>query len=154
MGTAEQYLAERLEFALAVFEHRTHVVCEEIGLDVRSRCDECPGCTAIALEFGLDSDHVSEEIRERAAPAVERKAADNVAVLRVKPHVGIVPRYLHLGVTLRERCAPEKQDESSIVRKFGMVQKIRSLEIPVSFSCWTFCSSFSVNSGWDEFCCD
>jgi len=89
MGTAEQYLAERLEFALAVFEHRTHVVCEEIGLDVRSRCDECPGCTAIALEFGLDSDHVSEEIRERAAPAVERKAADNVAVLRA--HVGIVP---------------------------------------------------------------
>src|SRR5580700_816190 len=113
MGSAEQNLAEWLEFALAVLDHRTDVVGEEIGLDVRSRRYECPCRTAITLEFGLDSNHVSEEIRERAAPAVEREAADDVAVLGIKPHVGVVCRYLHLGVTLRERRAPEKQDESN-----------------------------------------
>jgi hypothetical protein len=112
MGSAEQCFTERLKFAMAVLNHRTDVVGEEIGLDVRSRCDERPGSTAIAFEFGLDSNHVSEEIREGAAPAVEREAVDDVAVLWVKPHVGVVHRNLHLGVALRERCAPKKQHES------------------------------------------
>src|SRR5260370_32447632 len=113
MGSAEQHLAEWLEFALAVLEHRTDVVREEIGLDGSSRRDECSCRTAIAFEFRLDSDHVSEEIREGTTPAVEREAADDVAVLWVKPHVGVVCRYLYLGVTLPECCVPEEQDKSN-----------------------------------------
>src|SRR6267378_659429 len=120
MGAAKQRLYERLEVFRAVFQNGAYVIGEEITVRlhsaprwawaIRSR-RESKGFreAAVAIEFRGDPKRVVKEYCDAAAAAVQRKAADDVAVLRVESHVGVAQRNFHLSIILSKGSRSKQQ---------------------------------------------
>src|SRR5258708_20016366 len=92
MSAAEQCLGEGFEFFGTKLNDRAHIVGEQIG---RSRGGTYPICKgyAVALitaKFSLDSNHLSNEIRNICAAPIQRMTAKSPPILKVKTKIHII----------------------------------------------------------------
>src|SRR5882724_1681189 len=111
MSAAEQYLGEGFEFVGTKLNDWAHIVGEQIG---RSRGGACPICKgyAVALvttKFSLDSNHLSNEIRNICAAPIQRMTAKSPAILRVKTKIRVVTRDFHFWAVLGKSDTAENQ---------------------------------------------
>ena len=127
MGSAKQRFHERLEMLRAIFQNRADAVREEIaaglnGAGIRARagvawrgCRESPGPVArggIALEVSFDSKPVIYVHGHPTSSPVQGETTDDVAILWIESHVGVVQRNFYFGVVLSERGRSKQQDNS------------------------------------------
>src|SRR5438477_3759781 len=123
VGSAKQRLYERLEMLRPIFQDGPDVVSKQIatsfnGATGRARtissCRKGEGFVEahIAVKFAGDSKHVVDINRNAASPAVQRKPANDVAVLWIEPHVGVLHRDFYLCVILGEGRRSKQQSNS------------------------------------------
>src|SRR6267378_622519 len=123
MSSAKQGFYEGLKVLRPIFQDRTRVVGKQIsaGLHVTTcgaraisgcRENEGPVEAAITLEVPLDSKPMIKVDRHPATPAVQGKAANDVAILRIESHVGVIQGNFYLGVILSERGRSKQQNNS------------------------------------------
>ena len=123
MSSAEQGFYEGLKVLRPIFHDRTDVVGKQIaaglhgatdGARAVSDCreDEGPAEGGITLEVRLDSNPMINVDGHPASPAVQGKTADDVAILRIESHEGVIQRDFYLGVILSERDRSKQQNHS------------------------------------------
>jgi hypothetical protein len=119
VGAAKERFHKRLPTLSAVFENRSHVVGEEITAPLNAAtCWARTICrrreikrlsrAGIAIKFTGDPQHVIEINRYATSPAVHGKTVDDVAVLGIEPHVGVIHGDFNLSVVLSKRSGSEQ----------------------------------------------
>ena len=114
MSSAEEHFNERFEVLRAIFNDGTYIIGKQVTAGAHGttgwtraigscRKIECPGGGHISLEVRLDSQPVIDVNGNSASAAIQREAAEGAAVLRIKPHIGVIERHFYFGVVLRER---------------------------------------------------
>src|ERR1700757_1987044 len=120
MGSAKQRLYEGLEMFRAVFKNGAYVIGKEVAVSLdraaqraraicRRREIKGFGEATVPVEFRRDAKRMVNKHGGAAATSVKGKATDNVAILRVEPHIGVTHINFHLGVILSEdRCSKQQ----------------------------------------------
>src|SRR5260370_6931397 len=111
MSAAEQCLGEGFEFPGTKLNDRARIVGKQIGRSRRGACPICKGYAValIATKFSLDSNHLSEEIRNVCAAPIQRMTAKSPAILRVKAKIRVVTRDFHFWAVLGKSDSAENQ---------------------------------------------
>jgi hypothetical protein len=123
VGSAKQRFYEGLEMLRAIFQDRPDVVSKQIATGFNGatgrawtvrRCWKDEGFieAAIAIKFTREPKKVVHVNRDPASPAVQRKTAHNVAVLGIKPHVGVLQWDFNFGVILGKGGRSKQQNYS------------------------------------------
>src|SRR5438874_1553834 len=123
MDAAKEHFNKGFPTLTAVFENRPHVVGEHIAAPrngatcwARTICgcrkSEGFGGAGIAIKFTGEPQHVIDINRDAAAPAVQRKAANDVAVLGIEPHEGVIHGNFHFGIILSKGYGSKQQNNS------------------------------------------
>ena len=123
VGAAKQGFNKGLPTLTVVFENWPYVVGEQIaaphnGATCWARaicsCREMKRLSgaAIAIKFTGDPQKVIEIKRDAAASSVQGKAANDVAILWIEPHIGVIHGNFNPGVVLSKRSGSEQQNNS------------------------------------------
>ena len=123
VGAAKECFHKGFPMLSAVFENRTHVVGEQIAArfsaaTCRARTRGCrrenegSGEALIAIKFTGEPQPVVDVKGYASAPTVQGEAANDVAVLRVEPHEGVLHGDFNPGVILSKGRCSEQQNNS------------------------------------------
>jgi len=107
----------------AIFENWAHVVGEHVparldgatcraGASRTRRKNEGSGEALIATKFTSDPQPVVDVNVDPTSPTVQGKTANDAAVLRIEPHVGVVHGDFNLSVILCKRSTSQQQNNS------------------------------------------